>query len=58
DTKLETMTSKAKKGAIFFNNHVRAQAPENALRLISRLIKTGKIDSKDYGTFNNPFEHS
>jgi uncharacterized protein YecE (DUF72 family) len=55
DTKLEKMTSKAKKGAIFFNNHVRAQAPENALRLISRLIKTGKIDC---GTINNPFEHS
>jgi len=58
DTRLEKMTSKAKKGALFFNNHVRAQAPENALRLIARLIKTGKIDSKNYGTLNNPFEHS
>ncbi len=55
DTKLEQIISKAKKGAIFFNNHVRAQAPENALRLISKLIKTGKIEG---GTFNNPFEHS
>ena len=62
DTKLETMISKARKGAIFFNNHVRAQAPENALRLISRLIKTGKIEDRKAGgisgTFHNPFEHS
>jgi len=54
DNKLGKMTSKAQKGAIFFNNHVRAQAPENALRLISRLIKTGKIDE---GKINHPFEH-
>lgn len=58
DNKLEKMTSKAKKGAIFFNNHVRAQAPENALRLIKQLIKTGKIREKEDGTLNNPFEHS
>ncbi|MCK5311177.1 MAG: DUF72 domain-containing protein, partial [Desulfobacteraceae bacterium] len=58
DNKLTNMTSKAKKGAIFFNNHVRAQAPENALRLISRLIKTGKIEDGKNGTLNNPFEHS
>ncbi|OGP56974.1 MAG: hypothetical protein A2V65_09015 [Deltaproteobacteria bacterium RBG_13_49_15] len=32
------MAKKAKKGIVFFNNHVRAQAPENARRMI-RLLK-------------------
>jgi uncharacterized protein YecE (DUF72 family) len=39
--KLPNMLSKAKKGFIFFNNHVRAQAPKNAKQLIE-LIKTTK----------------
>jgi uncharacterized protein YecE (DUF72 family) len=38
-TKLPNMCSKAKKGFIFFNNHVRAQAPKNAKQLIE-LVKT------------------
>jgi uncharacterized protein YecE (DUF72 family) len=37
-TKLPNMCAKAKKGYIFFNNHVRAQAPKNAKQLIE-LIK-------------------
>ncbi len=28
---------RAEKGAVFFNNHVRAQAPKNACQLISLL---------------------
>jgi uncharacterized protein YecE (DUF72 family) len=32
------MSQKAKKGVIFFNNHVRAQAPDNAKEMI-RLLK-------------------
>lgn len=35
------MTQKAERGGIFFNNHVRGQAPKNALRLISMLLGTG-----------------
>lgn len=34
------MIPKAEKGCIFFNNHVRGQAPKNALRLISLLNKS------------------
>ena len=33
-TKLPNMCARAKKGFIFFNNHVRAQAPKNAEQLI------------------------
>jgi uncharacterized protein YecE (DUF72 family) len=39
DVKLPQMTSKAKQGLIFFNNHVRAQAPKNASQLIRLLEK-------------------
>jgi uncharacterized protein YecE (DUF72 family) len=38
EQKLSPMAGKAKKGVLFFNNHVRAQAPENARRMI-RLLK-------------------
>ncbi|MEW5909477.1 MAG: DUF72 domain-containing protein [Thermodesulfobacteriota bacterium] len=38
EQKLSPMSGKAKKGILFFNNHVRAQAPENAGRMI-RLLK-------------------
>lgn len=33
------MLSKARAGALFFNNHVRGQAPDNALRLIDLLTR-------------------
>ena len=39
DTIENTMMTKACAGGIFFNNHVRGQAPKNALRLISLLLK-------------------
>jgi uncharacterized protein YecE (DUF72 family) len=35
--KIEPMSQKAKKGVIFFNNHVRAQAPDNAKEMIRLL---------------------
>jgi uncharacterized protein YecE (DUF72 family) len=38
---LEKMASRAKHGVIFFNNHVRAQAPANARSLIDLLAKQG-----------------
>jgi uncharacterized protein YecE (DUF72 family) len=35
------MSSRARKGVIFFNNHVRAQAPENAQRMATLLKERG-----------------
>lgn len=37
DDKLPQMASKAQNGLIFFNNHVRAQAPKNARQLMQLL---------------------
>ena len=37
------MTRRTSSGVIFFNNHVRAQAPRNARRLISQLIERGLL---------------
>ena len=41
DIHIAKMARHADSGIIFFNNHVRAQAPRNALRLISLLIERG-----------------
>ncbi|MFH1993344.1 MAG: DUF72 domain-containing protein [Pseudomonadota bacterium] len=38
ETKIEPMSTRARRGVLFFNNHVRAQAPENAQRM-TRLLK-------------------
>ncbi|MGD8882272.1 MAG: DUF72 domain-containing protein [Desulfobacterales bacterium] len=43
DKIITPMTRQAGKGVIFFNNHVRAQAPKNARRLISQLIERGLL---------------
>lgn len=40
DTITSAMMHNARVGGIFFNNHVRGQAPRNALRLIDLLLKT------------------
>jgi uncharacterized protein YecE (DUF72 family) len=41
ENRIEPMSSQARKGVIFFNNHVRAQAPENARRMTNLLKKRG-----------------
>jgi len=41
DTRIAKMARHASSGVIFFNNHVRAQAPRNAVRLINLLIERG-----------------
>jgi len=41
ENKIEPMSSRARKGVIFFNNHVRAQAPENAQKMVNLLEKRG-----------------
>lgn len=40
---IETMSRRARKGVIFFNNHVRAQAPGNARKLIELLVEYGLL---------------
>jgi len=37
ENKIEPMSQQARRGVIFFNNHVRAQAPENARRMVALL---------------------
>ncbi len=39
--RIEPMSRQARRGIIFFNNHVRAQAPKNADRMIDLLIEEG-----------------
>jgi uncharacterized protein YecE (DUF72 family) len=41
ENKIEPMISRARRGVIFFNNHVRAQAPENARRMADLLKERG-----------------
>jgi len=41
ENKIEPMSRRARKGVIFFNNHVRAQAPENAQRMATLLKERG-----------------
>ena len=41
ENKIEPMSDRARKGVIFFNNHVRAQAPENARRMAGLLKERG-----------------
>jgi uncharacterized protein YecE (DUF72 family) len=44
DTCIAKMVRHASSGVIFFNNHVRAQAPRNAVRLINLLIERGIME--------------
>ena len=41
ETYIGKMVERAGSGVLFFNNHVRAQATENAGRLIRRLAERG-----------------
>ena len=43
DEKLRRLIEAAKTGALFFNNHVRGQAPRNARRLMELLHKAGLL---------------
>jgi len=46
DQRIVPMTGKAKTGIIFFNNHVRAQAPRNAQTMIRLLTDAGLMAAK------------
>ena len=48
--RIAKMTRHASSGIIFFNNHVRAQAPRNAVRLINLLIERGIMDREVQGS--------
>ncbi|MEW5734538.1 MAG: DUF72 domain-containing protein [Thermodesulfobacteriota bacterium] len=43
ETIIPQMLSHAEKGFVFFNNHVRAQAPRNAATLLNQLAATGAL---------------
>ena len=43
ENKIEPMSDRARRGIIFFNNHVRAQAPENARRMVALLKEQNLI---------------
>jgi Uncharacterized conserved protein len=43
DEKLRRLIEGAKTGVLFFNNHVRGQAPRNARRLLELLRKAGLL---------------
>jgi uncharacterized protein YecE (DUF72 family) len=44
DRRIAGMVQQADSGLIFFNNHVRAQAPRNAVRLINLLTEKGLME--------------
>ena len=44
DTKILKMADKAKRGLVFFNNHVRAQAPKNAKQMMAQLVRAGLLE--------------
>jgi uncharacterized protein YecE (DUF72 family) len=46
DQRIVPMTEKAKTGIVFFNNHVRAQAPRNAEVMIRLLTDAGLMAAK------------
>lgn len=43
ETRIEPMIRQTRRGILFFNNHVRAQAPENAERMMSLLKARGLL---------------
>jgi uncharacterized protein YecE (DUF72 family) len=46
DVRIAGMAQQAAGGVIFFNNHVRAQAPRNAVKLINLLVERGLMEVK------------
>jgi len=41
---IRSMAEQAREGVVFFNNHVRAQAPRNAIKLIELLVSMGLLE--------------
>lgn len=49
DRHLLKMAAASRRGVIFFNNHVRARAPENAKRLLKVLDRQGMVNGAFHG---------
>ena len=49
DGRIAKMTEHSRGGIIFFNNHVRAQAPRNAVKLMKLLIESGLMEREIEG---------
>ena len=47
DGRIAKMAERSRSGIIFFNNHVRAQAPRNAMRLVHLLVENGLIGKEN-----------
>lgn len=52
DGPIQSMAETARTGVIFFNNHVRAQAPRNARMLVNLLVRLGMM--KKHESFRRP----
>jgi uncharacterized protein YecE (DUF72 family) len=46
DGRIAKMAEHSRGGIIFFNNHVRAQAPRNAVKLMNLLIESGLMEKR------------
>jgi uncharacterized protein YecE (DUF72 family) len=46
-TRIPAMAGRARRGVIFFNNHVRGQAPKNARMLMTQLTEIGGPTSEN-----------
>ena len=51
DTRIAKMVRQARSGVIFFNNHVRGQAPRNAAGLVDFLIERGLMEMSESSGF-------
>jgi uncharacterized protein YecE (DUF72 family) len=49
DQHLLKMAGSARRGVVFFNNHVHARAPENAKRLVAVLARQGRVSEFSHG---------
>ena len=56
EERLPAMAARTRRGFVFFNNHVRARAPANALQLMQQLEQKG-IGSHAFGTGHYSSQH-
>ena len=47
DERIERLAGQTRRGLLFFNNHVRAQAPGNALQLVKQLAEQGLVAKRE-----------
>jgi uncharacterized protein YecE (DUF72 family) len=49
DERIERLAGQTRRGLLFFNNHVRAQAPANALQMKKQLMEQGLVTERRAG---------